>query len=103
MAATSIKGFTWVKQNDLSNNLSRCSCTVNNIHLEISVQYDFIQVKYTFYPFFYFQNVHIFKLPYQAGTDISTRPLALASEFLKKGLSGKYISRFTCPNGQADL
>ena len=38
-----------------------------------------------------------------AGTDISTRPLAPASEFLKKGLSGKYILVFTCPNGQADF
>ena len=37
------------------------------------------------------------------GTDISTSPLALASVFLKKGLSGKYILVFTCPNGQADF
>ena len=38
-----------------------------------------------------------------AGTDISTSPLAPASEFLKKGLSGKYILVFTCPNGKADF
>ena len=38
-----------------------------------------------------------------AGTDISTSPLAPASEFLKKGLSGKYILVLTCPNGQADF
>ena len=31
-----------------------------------------------------------------AGFDISTSPLAPASEFLKKGLSGKYILVFTC-------
>ena len=37
-----------------------------------------------------------------SGTDISTSPLAPASKFLKKGLSGKYILVFTCPNGQAD-
>ena len=37
------------------------------------------------------------------GTDISTSPLAPASGFLKKGLSGKYISVFTCPNRQADF
>ena len=37
------------------------------------------------------------------GFDISTCPLAPASEFLKKGLSGKYILAFTCPNGQADF
>ena len=37
------------------------------------------------------------------GTDISTSLLALASEFLKKGLSGKYILVFTCPNRQADF
>ena len=45
-------------------------------------------------------------LPHQinaAGTDISTSLLALASKFLKKGLSGKYILGFTCPNGQADF
>ena len=38
-----------------------------------------------------------------AGTDISTSPLAPASEFLKKGLSGKYMLVFTCPNRQADF
>ena len=38
-----------------------------------------------------------------AGFDISTSLLALASEFLKKGLSGKNILVFTCPNGQADF
>ena len=38
-----------------------------------------------------------------SGTDISTSLLALASEFLKKGVSGKYILVFTRPNGQADL
>ena len=38
-----------------------------------------------------------------AGTDISTSPLAPANEFLNKGLSGKYILVFTCPNGQADF
>ena len=37
------------------------------------------------------------------GTDISTSPLAPASEFLKKGLSGKCILVSTCPNGQADF
>ena len=37
------------------------------------------------------------------GTDISTSPLALARDFLKKGLSGKYILVFTCPKGQADF
>ena len=37
------------------------------------------------------------------GFDISTSRLALAGEFLKKGLSGKYILVFTCPNGQADF
>ena len=37
------------------------------------------------------------------GTNISTSLLPPASEFLKKGLSGKYISVFTCPNGQADF
>ena len=37
------------------------------------------------------------------GTDISTSPLAPASEFKKKGLSGKYILVFTCPNWQADI
>ena len=35
--------------------------------------------------------------------NISTSPLAPASEFLKKGLSGKYILVFPCPNGQADF
>ena len=39
----------------------------------------------------------------ESGTDISTSPLAAASEFLKKGLSGKYVLVFTCPNGQADF
>ena len=38
-----------------------------------------------------------------AGFDISTSRLARASEFLKKGLSGKYILVFTCPNRQADF
>ena len=38
-----------------------------------------------------------------AGTDISTSPLAPASEFLEKGLLGKYIIFFTCPNWQADF
>ena len=37
------------------------------------------------------------------GTDISTSPLAQASEFLKTGLMGKHISVFTCPNGQGDF
>ena len=37
------------------------------------------------------------------GFNISTSPLAPASEFLKKRLSGKYILVFTCPNGQADF
>ena len=37
------------------------------------------------------------------GTDISTSPLAPASEFKKKGFSGKYILVFTYPNGQADV
>ena len=37
------------------------------------------------------------------GTDISISPLAPASEFLKKGLSGKYILVFTCPNREADF
>ena len=37
------------------------------------------------------------------GYDISTCPLAPASEILKKGLSGKYILVFTCPHGQADF
>ena len=39
------------------------------------------------------------KYAWIAGTDISTSQLALASEFLKKGLSGKYILVFTCLNG----
>ena len=38
-----------------------------------------------------------------SGNDISTRPLAPASEFLKIWPSGKYILVFTCPNGQADF
>ena len=38
-----------------------------------------------------------------AGIKISTCLLAQASEFLKKGLSGKYILVFTCLNGQADF
>ena len=38
-----------------------------------------------------------------AGADISTSPLAPASDFLKKVLSGKYILVFTCPNGQGDF
>ena len=37
------------------------------------------------------------------GFNISTSPLAPASEFLKKGLSGKYILVFNCLNGQADF
>ena len=37
------------------------------------------------------------------GFDISTSPLSPASEFLKKGLPGKYILVFTCTNGQADF
>ena len=37
------------------------------------------------------------------GTDISTSPLAPASEFLKKVLSVKYTLVFTCPNEQADF
>ena len=40
---------------------------------------------------------------FAAGTDIITCPLAPASDFLKKGLSGKYILVFTCPNWQADF
>ena len=39
----------------------------------------------------------------KTGTDISTSQLAPASEFLKKGLSGKYTLVFTCPNGQDDF
>ena len=39
----------------------------------------------------------------RTGTDISTSLLAPASEFSKKGLSGKYILVFTCPNRQADF
>ena len=42
-------------------------------------------------------------LPLCSGTDISTSPLAPASEFLKKGLSDKYILVFTCQNGHADF
>ena len=38
-----------------------------------------------------------------SGFDISTRPLAPASEFLKKGISGKYTLVCTCPKGQADF
>ena len=37
------------------------------------------------------------------GSEISTSPLAPASEFLKKWLSGKYILVSTCPNRQADF
>ena len=37
------------------------------------------------------------------GFNISTSPLARASEFLKKWLSGKYNLIFTCPNGLADF
>ena len=37
------------------------------------------------------------------GINISACSFALASEFLKKGLSGKYILVFTGPNGQADF
>ena len=33
------------------------------------------------------------------GTDISTSPLAPASEYLKKEPSGKHILVCTCPNG----
>ena len=39
----------------------------------------------------------------RAGTDISTSLLAQAGEFLKKGVSSKYILGCTCPNGQADF
>ena len=39
----------------------------------------------------------------QTGIDISTSPLAPASDFLKNELSGKYILVITCPNGQADF
>ena len=38
-----------------------------------------------------------------SGTDISTIPLAPASEFQKKGLLGKYILVCTCPNGHANF
>ena len=38
-----------------------------------------------------------------AGFNISTCLLAPVSEFLKKGLSGKYILVSTCQNGQADF
>ena len=41
------------------------------------------------------------KLSLKAGFDISTSLLAPGSEFLKTGLSGKYILVFTGPNGQA--
>ena len=37
------------------------------------------------------------------GFDIRTCPLAPASEFLKKWLSGKYILVSTCLDGQADF
>ena len=43
---------------------------------------------------------HLWLIP---GTDISTCPLAPAGEFLEKGLSGKCLLVFTCPNGQADF
>ena len=38
-----------------------------------------------------------------AGTNISTCPLAPASEFLKKWLLGNYILVFTCLTGKADF
>ena len=38
-----------------------------------------------------------------SGIDISTCPLAPVSEFLKKGLLGKYILVFTYPIGQDDF
>ena len=38
-----------------------------------------------------------------SGTNISTSPFAPASEFLKNGLSGKYILVYTCLNSQADF
>ena len=38
-----------------------------------------------------------------SGFDISTCPLAPASEFLKKGLSGKNVLVCTCPNRQTDF
>ena len=40
---------------------------------------------------------------FRPGTDTSTSPFAPASDFLEKGLSGKYILVFTCPNRQADF
>ena len=42
----------------------------------------------------------LIKAFHNAGTDISTSPLAPASEFVKKGLSGKYISVFTSQMGK---
>ena len=51
--------------------------------------------------FYYFNTFMLGGL--LAGTDISNSPLAPASEFWKKGLSGKYILVFTCPNGQVDF
>ena len=38
-----------------------------------------------------------------SGTNISTSPLAAASEFVIKWLSGKYILVSTCLNRQADF
>ena len=38
-----------------------------------------------------------------SGTDISTCLLDLASEFLKKGLSGTHILVCSCLNGQVDF
>ena len=39
----------------------------------------------------------------KAGFDINTSPLAPASKFLKKRLSGKFILVSTCLHGQADF
>ena len=66
-------------------------------------------LKYTSYKHFLNNHVHgntfqQFDIQTnQAGNNISTFPLAPTSEFLKKGLSGKYITVFTCPNGQVDF
>ena len=45
----------------------------------------------------------MYVLPFIPGLDIRTSPLAPASEFLKKGLSDKYILVCTCLNGQVDF
>ena len=45
----------------------------------------------------------IIKVRLSTGFDISTCLLAPAIEFLKKGLSGKYILVLTCPNEEADF